>query len=100
MNFSIFSWRLVEAGNSGNLNLFLQSFCIERADLSPAGLPSTNKFFKNGKVDGEEFFYHKNGQLKDICTWIEHKINGEYKQYDENGQLIEFCNYNNGIKVE
>ena len=55
-------------------------------------------FQNNGKIEGEYKRYHINGQLYEICNYINDRKNGEYKEYYDNGQLREICNYIDGKK--
>ena len=66
---------------------------LDKLELCPKNLSLTNSF-------GEYKSYRENGQLWEICSYIDGNENGEYKTYDENGELIEKCYYDNGIKVE
>ena len=43
--------------------------------------------FKNGKRDGEWFYYHENGQLKTKGNLKDGKQDGLWEQYYGNGQL-------------
>ena len=49
----------------------------------------------NDKINGEYKSYHTNGKLKEISNYIDGKLNGEYKLYDSNGKLEKICNYIN-----
>ena len=40
--------------------------------------------------------YDYNGNLWDICSYVDGKMNGEFKYYHENGQLWRDCSYKNG----
>ncbi len=40
--------------------------------------------------------YHENKQLKNMYFENDGKIEGEYVEYYDNGQLKEICNYING----
>ena len=51
---------------------------------------------ENGNIHGEYKAYHDNGQLQQICNYVDDKRHGEYKSYHDNGQLLVICNYVNG----
>lgn len=52
--------------------------------------------YVNNKKEGMYKSYYKNGQLKVICNYVNNMIEGEYKSYYKNGQLEKFENYING----
>jgi len=42
--------------------------------------------------------YYQNGQLREICNYVNGNFEGEYKIYDKNGQVKEIYNITNGIR--
>ena len=52
--------------------------------------------FKNGKLEGAFFYYHKNGQLFRKGNYKNGKRDGEWVAYYRNGQLMSKGNYKNG----
>ena len=60
-----------------------------------------NKYFKNGQVDGEEFYYHKNGQLSFKKNWNNGKEKGRWEFFpgtelgSKDANLIADCDYLN-----
>ena len=47
---------------------------------------------------GEYKLFSPNGELKEICNYIDDKLNGEFKSYYENWQIYIICNYIDDIK--
>ena len=53
--------------------------------------------FKNGKRDGEWFWYYSTGQLMQKRNWKNEKKEGEWVLYYDDGQLRQKGNYENGM---
>ncbi len=54
-------------------------------------------FFNNIKV-GKSTFYHKNGNIDNICNYKNDKISGMRYWYSIDGFLVKKCNYINGLR--
>lgn len=52
--------------------------------------------FKNGKENGIEKEYYKNGRLKRETPYTDGKLNGVVKEYYETGELLREAPYKNG----
>jgi antitoxin component YwqK of YwqJK toxin-antitoxin module len=52
------------------------------------GQPRIHCYFVDGKVHGEYKQWYPNGQLERHCYYVDGKLHGEYKWWNENGQLF------------
>jgi antitoxin component YwqK of YwqJK toxin-antitoxin module len=64
-----------------------------------SGELESERFELNGKKEGKEKWYHRNGQIQMICTYVDGILHGEYILYDAESGHGELFNYMNGIFV-
>ena len=50
----------------------------------------------NGKLEGEQTIYYKNGLIAELTYYKNDKLHGECKWYSEKNKLLKVLNYNNG----
>jgi len=55
--------------------------------------------FENGKQEGKQETYYKNGEKKTELNLQEGKYQGEFKQYYENGKPKSFGQFDNGKQI-
>lgn len=55
--------------------------------------------YKDGKIDGEQKSYYKNGKLRSIETYKNSTIVGVSKYYYENGNLQREDTFDNGVMI-
>jgi hypothetical protein len=58
-----------------------------------------NYYFKNGKLNGLETGYHKNGRVNYVAFRKDGILNGPYKEWDSTGKRVEARTYKNGNRV-
>ena len=56
------------------------------------------KFYRNGVVDNNEFYYHENGQLSFEKHWDNGKQKGRWEYFYPNGQLKIAGSWKDGLK--
>lgn len=54
--------------------------------------------FKNGKYQGEQFYYYENGQIKEKIFYLNGLAEGDYIKYYPNGNVAYTGKYMNGEK--
>ena len=56
----------------------------------------SEKNYKEGRLNGESYEWHKNGVLKSVIPYVEGRKEGIYKAYDEEGRMREQAIYIGG----
>lgn len=54
--------------------------------------------FKNDELNGEEIYYHENGQIISKGNYVNDKPDGEHISYYYNGKIKSVENYKNGLE--
>lgn len=57
-------------------------------------------YYKDGKIEGEWKTWYENGILSEQCYCKDGKLDGEYKEWDEDGNLIFHKTYTAGESFE
>ncbi len=56
------------------------------------------KSYKNGKLNGETFFYYPNGKIESIVPYTKGKIHGAFVCYWPNGKPKSRIHFENGLR--
>lgn len=62
----------------------------------PTGEKNEVSQYENGKINGTQFFYHKNGKVAESANYVNGEYTGDYKKYFESGELEQEGTYSAG----
>jgi len=58
----------------------------------------SHEIYLNNKLDGEQLYYHRNGELKIAYNFKNDKLHGESRFYDINGKQYSCTYFKNGTR--
>ena len=61
----------------------------------PSGEKNEETQYENGKINGTQIFYHKNGKIAEQANYINGEYSGGYKKYFESGAVEQEGDYSN-----
>lgn len=62
----------------------------------PSGEKNEETQYDNGKINGTQFFYHKNGKISESVNYVDGTHEGAFKKYFESGELEQEGNFSDG----
>ncbi len=80
----------------GKKNGYSLSYSYES---SPDGVLISKILYVNDKKEGNAFYYHENGQLKEELNYKDNKKEGTAKVYNQEGKLVSLLEYRNDYLI-